>query len=260
LALGDQTLLTIFGDSYSPEDYLSNHMVKVLIMAVEVGLGLGYNKSKLNELGLAAFLHDIGMIKIEEIALQPRALSEDEYSQIKEHPLYGVEILSQIKDIPDAVIYVVREEHERMNGKGYPSGMKNGEISEYARIIATADVYEALTHQRPHRKGYQPHEALKEMLTKDAVLFDSEILKVLVERVGIYPIGSWVELNTSEICKVIGTNDKLPLRPVLSLIFDSKGNRLPESRVVNLSNEPNLYVKNPLADEEIARKVKEEVK
>jgi HD-GYP domain-containing protein (c-di-GMP phosphodiesterase class II) len=260
LVLQDKVLFSLFHEDYPPKDYLYNHMVNVMIMSLEVGLGLGYNKSQLDELGLAAFLHDIGMIKVNDIARQPRALSEEEFNQIKEHPVYGASILSQFKNFPQAIVYAVQEEHERFNGKGYPNGIKDGDISEYARIIATVDVYEALTHDRVYRKRYTLHEGIKEMLSSGSVLFDTRLLKILVDRVGIYPIGSWVELNTNEIGKVITINDELPLRPVVSVIFDSTGSRLEEPRVVNLVKQFNIFIKRPLSDEEVLEKVKEEVK
>lgn len=256
IVLGDKGLLNLFYE-YTPENYLYSHMVNVLIMSVEVGLGLGYNKSKLNELGLASFLHDVGMVKVERVALQPRPLSDEEYKQIKEHPLYGVEILSKIKELPEGVIYAVKEDHERVNGQGYPQGIKDGQISEYARIIGTVDVYEALTHDRTHRNKYPPHEAIKEILTANSSLFDPAILRTLISRIGIYPVGSWIELNTNEIGKVVATNDELPLRPVVSLVFDSASRQLEEPRLVNLVNQFNLFVKRPLTDEEVLKKTKE---
>jgi HD-GYP domain-containing protein (c-di-GMP phosphodiesterase class II) len=257
LVLQDKVLFSLFHEDYPPEDYLYNHMVNVMIMSIEVGLGLGYNKSQLDELGLAAFLHDIGMIKVNDIARQPRVLSEQEFNQIKEHPAYGVSILSQIKNFPQAIVYAVQEEHERFNGKGYPKGVKDGDISEYARIIATVDVYEALTHGRVYRKKYTPHEGIKDMLSSGSVLFDTRLLKILVDRVGIYPIGSWVELNTDEIGKVITINDELPLRPVVNILFDNGRNRLEDPRVVDLAKQFNIFIKRPLSDEDILRKIKE---
>ena len=259
LVSSDRELSNLFYE-HSQENYLYNHMVNVLIMSVEVGLGLGYNKSKLHELGLAAFLHDIGMVKVENLALEPRALTDEEHNQIKEHPVYGAEILSKINGIPEAVICAAGEEHERMNGKGYPRMISDGEISEYGRIIGAVDVYEALTHERAHRKKYLPNEAVKEIITAESSLFDPAVLRVLISQVGIYPIGSWLELNSNEICKVINTNDELPLRPVVSIIFDGAGNRLEDPRVVNLAAQSNFFVKRPLADEEVSQKVKEEVR
>jgi HD-GYP domain-containing protein (c-di-GMP phosphodiesterase class II) len=257
LVLQKKTLLTFYYEDYPPEDYLYHHLVNVMIMSVEVGLGLGYNKSQLAELGLAAFLHDIGMVTVRDIALQPRQLTEEEYNKIKEHPVYGAGLLSKLKDFPHAIVFAIQEHHERINGKGYPKGLKDGEITEYARIIAAVDVYEALTHTRAYRKRYSTHEAIKDIISSGSSIFDSRILKVLIDKVGIYPVGSWVELNTNEIGKVTTSNDEFPLRPVVNLLFDSARNRLKESRLVDLAKQFNLFVKRPLSDEDILQKIKE---
>jgi len=257
ISSGDVELLNLFY-GYASENYLYDHMVNTTIMSIEVGLGLGYNKSQLNELGLAAFLHDIGMIKVEKLEMQPRRLSEEEYNQIKNHPLYGVDILSKIKDIPEPVIYVAKEEHERQNGSGYPNGLKNGEISEYGRIVAIVDVYEALTHNRSYRKKFSPHEAIKELIANDS-LFDPLILKVLIKKVGVYPISSLVELNSNEIGIVTMNNEEFPLRPVLQVLFDAKRNRLKNSRCINLSKQFNLFIKKIFNGEELTREIKEPI-
>lgn len=254
LISGGAELLNLFY-GYTSENYLYDHMVNTAIMSIEVGLGLDYNKSQLNELCLAAFLHDIGMIKVGKLEMQPRRLSEEEYDRIKNHPLYGADILSKIKDIPDAVIYVVREQHERQDGSGYPHGLKNGKISEYARIVAIVDVYEALTHNRSYRKKISPHEAIKELIANDS-LFDPLMLKVLVKKTGVYPISSWVELNSNEIGTVTMNNEGFPLRPVLQVLFDTKWNRLKNSRCIDLSKQFNLFIKKVITDEELAKEIK----
>lgn len=243
---------------YASENYVYSHMVNTTIMSGEVGLGLGYNKSQLNELGLATFLHDIGMIKVEKLAMQTRRLSEEEYSKIKDHPLYGAAILTKIKDIPEPIIYAAKEEHERMNGTGYPKGLNDGEISEYARIVAIVDVYEALTHSRPYRKKNSPHEAIKELIV-NTPLFDSRILRVLINKLGIYPISSWVELNSNEIGKVMINNNEFPLRPLVNILFDATGNQLKDPRAINLAKQFNLFIKRPLRGDELASKIKEPI-
>lgn len=257
LISADAGLLRLFYE-YTSENYLYSHMVNTTIMSGEVGLGLGYNKSQLNELGLASFLHDMGMIKVEKLAIQTRRLSEEEYNEIKNHPLYGADILSKIKDIAEPVIYVAKEEHERMNGTGYPNGLKDTEISEYARIVAIVDVYEALTHNRPYRKKTLPHEAMKELIASHP-LFDSAILKVLINKLGVYPVSSWVELNSNEIGKVMINNNEFPLRPVVDILFDATGNRLKGPRVINLAKQFNLFIKKSLIDDELASKIKEPI-
>lgn len=255
--LGDKTLFALFYNDYAPEDYLCYHIMNTTMMSLTVGLRLGYNKSRLNELGLAAFLHDIGMVGLEDIYLKHHSLSEDEYNKIKKHPGYGADFLSQIKDdISQAVIDAVKEVHERINGKGYPVGRKDGEISEYARIIGIVDVYEALTHSRVYRKQIPPHETIKDMISWCGSLFEVNIFKLLIDQIGIYPIGSYAQLNSDEIAKVVTTNDDSLLRPVVKIIFDANKNRLEEPRLVNLAKEFNLYIKRPLSDEELSQMIK----
>ena len=257
LIFSDSELLT-FVYEYVSENYLHSHMVNAAIIAVEIGLGLGYNKSQLHELGLAGLLHDIGMIKAGKLDTQSRKLTEEEYSRIKAHPVYGVEILSKIKDISESVIYVAKEEHERVNGAGYPNGLKNGQISEYARIIMIVDVYDALTHDRPYRKRISPHEAIKELIA-NTTLFDPLILRVLINKVGVYPVSSWVELNSNEIGKVIINDSEYPLRPTVHVLFDTAGHRLREPHAVNLVKQFNLFVKKVLSSEDLAKIVKEPI-
>lgn len=257
LVLGDKTLLNLFYDNYDPQEYLPYHMVNVMIMSISLGLGLRYNRSKVDELSLGAFLNDIGTSEYLKLALQPRQLSEGEYNQIKDHISASVMILSSIKELPEAVIQAIKETHERMDGKGYPRGIKGGELSEYARIIAIADVYEAAVHSRVYRKKRSPHEVIKEMLSSVSGSFDSRALKAFINLIGIYPAGSYVELNSAEIAKAISSNDNFPLRPVVNIIFDSNKRRLNEPRLINLAKQFNLYIKNQLSDEDVAKLTRE---
>lgn len=257
LLLGDKTLLNLFYDNYDPQEYLPQHMVNVMIMSISLGLGLRYNRSKVDELSLGAFLNDIGMSEYLNLALQPKQLSEGEYNQIKNHASGGAMIISSIKELPEAVTQAVKDCHERFDGKGYPRGIKNGEISEYARIIAIADVYESLVHSRTYRKKRLPHEVIKEMLSSGSGSFDGRALKAFINLIGIYPAGSYVELNSAEIAKAISSNDNFPLRPMVHIIFDSNRKRLNEPRLINLAKQFNLYIKNQLSDEDVAKLTKE---
>lgn len=256
LLLGDSTLSAIFYEDYSPAEYLKRHIVNVMIISVRLSQELGYNRSQLDELAQAAFLHDIGMAEFIDTALLPRQLSPVEYNQIREHPVSGAAILASIKGLSEPVVQAVKECHERFDGKGYPRGLKDKNICEYARIIATVDVYEALTHTRPYRKKYQPHDAIKELLTGSGSLFDPAILKTLINLIGIYPVASYVELNTAEIAKVVTSNSNFPLRPVVNIIFDSNRKRLIQPRLVNLAKQFNLYIKNQLSAQQAGDAVK----
>jgi len=251
LALGNYELINLTNLA-SPENYLLSHSVNVSILAIMLGLGLNYTRLKLSDLGMAAFLHDIGMLKFEKIANRPSKLTDEEYAQIKHHPQFGAELLRNAKDIPQTAIFVAQEHHEGADGKGYPKGLQGEKITEFARIVAIVDSYEALTHPRAQRDSLLPYDALKEML-KRKEHYDQKFLKVLIDRIGIYPIGSWVQLSTNEIGQVININKNSPLRPVVNIAYDPQGKRSPEEKVLDLLKYPTLFVKRPVDEKELAK-------
>ena len=250
IVLGDKELIALTV-GYSEDNYLYAHLVNVCILSIDIGLGLSYNKSRLNELGVGAFLHDIGMTKVMDIAQQPRRLNEHEFEEIKKHPIYGSDMLSMVENIQEGVICVAKQEHERINGTGYPEGLKDDQIHEYAKIVAIIDVYEALVHPRSYRDAISPHEAIKELLNMNtAMLFKTRILKVLIDRIGLYPVGCWVELNTGEIGKVISSNEDSPLRPKVNIIFSREKEKLPQIGLMDLSRHTNVYIKRSINPQE----------
>jgi len=244
IILGNKGLLSYI-TNYSEEDnYLYTHSVNVCILAMEVAFGLGYNRSRLLELGLGALLHDIGMTKVIDIANQPRPLNEHEFAEIKKHPIYSADILTKIKGIEKGVIAISEQTHERLNGKGYPKGIKNDYIHEYAKITAVVDIYEALIHPRSFRKAISSREALKELLNiSSSGGLDHSIIKLLIDRIGLYPVGSWVELNTGEIGKVISLNKNSPLRPKINMIFNANKERLNQIKLIDLSQCTDIFIK-----------------
>ncbi len=250
IVLGDRELVTI-SVSCSENNYLYEHAANVCILSIDIGLGLGYNKSRLNELGLAAFIHDIGMTKVMDIIQQPRRLNEQEFAEIKKHPIYGFDILSEIENIQEAIIQVVKQEHERLQGTGYPEGLKDEQIHEYAKIVAIVDVYEALVHPRSYRGAITPHGAIKELLSMNSTrLFETRILKVLIDRIGLYPVGCWVELNTGEIGKVASPNKDTPLKPNVNIVFSPEGKKMPQMELIDLSQHANVYIKHSINPQE----------
>lgn len=244
LILGnDELLMLAFSANYVHDDYLPPHLVNVCIYAIEVGLGLNYTKPELMDLGLSALIHDVGMIKYKDLAYLPRKLTSKEKEEIKNHPIVGVQILENIINLNKALIRTVKEEHERCDGSGYPKGLKEKFIDEYAKIIGLVDTYEAMTHQRSYRSDGHllPQEAIREILsTKDVFL--PKVIKVMIERIGIYPVGSFVRLNTKEIAQVIKFNHEYPLRPTIKILYDTNSEKLKEEKVLNLAVLPNIYI------------------
>lgn len=232
------------------QSYLYSHAVNVCIFSIKIGIGLGYDRAELIQLGLPAFLHDIGMVKCIDLANQPRKLDTEEYNKIKNHPIIGSEILKKTKELSKRVICVVLQQHERIDGSGYPHGLKGKSIDTHAKIVGLADAYEAMMHARAHRDKYMPKEVIQELL-KTRHGFEGKLIKTLIEEVGIFPVGCFVRLNTKEIGMVIKINRECLTRPVIEIIIDSYGERLKQPRQVDLADNPNLHIKDCLKEKEL---------
>lgn len=247
LVLENENLLMLSFNGYpTPEEYFPYHSVNVCIYSIEVGLGLHYEKPSLIDIGISSLLHDVGMTRYLNLAYQPRKLDTKELNEIKKHPDVGRQILENIISLNNVLIQTVSQvasqEHERLDGSGYPKGLKQNFINEYARIVSIVDVYEAMMHPRPYRSAYLPSQVFQEIMA-DKDKFDHKIIKVLVGRVGLFPIGSYIELNTKEIAQVVKVNREYPTRPTVKVIRDAEGNILKEPKTFDLMSKTGLYVK-----------------
>ena len=169
-------------------------------------------------------------------------MHEEEYAKIKKHPKTSLEILKSAQgEIAQDIIDAIMQEHERLDGSGYPQGLKDKQISELAQIIGLADLYEAMVHQRPYRNKFSPLETVKLILNNKSA-FDCRIIKILIEKIGIFPIGVLVRLNTQEIGTVIKENPRLPLRPVVNVFYDAAGKQLKDHKLIDLSVNPMIFI------------------
>ena len=243
----------VFADT--KEENKARHMVNTTILSMEVGLELGYNKSRLFELAIGAFLHDIGLIKFSALTRTAKKLTKSEYEQIKEHPVHSLELIKRIGNLSQEVIHIAHEHHERLDGSGYPRGIEDGLINDNAMIVGIIDMFEAMTHTRPYRKKMPPYNALKELINMGAHSITPRYVEALVHRIGLYPIGSWVELSTGEIGKIIEINKKFPLRPVVSVIYMRGGRKLKEGKLIDISKQPIVFIRLVLQDNELAKKI-----
>lgn len=245
----DELLLVALRDYSKPEDMIFCHVVNITIMALAMGLGLGYDRSHLLELGLAAFIHDIGS-KHFDIMGKKDVFSDDEFDRIKLHPGEGALTLGKIDaNLSQKILDAVKQEHERADGSGYPDGLVSDEINEYAQIIGLADVYEALMHDRPYRGKYTSIDTIR-IILKNKKLFSSKVIKALIEAFGIFPVETLVQLNTKEIGVVVKRNQELISRPVVDIIIDSYGKESKQPKRINLADNPVIYIDNCVKREE----------
>ena len=219
------------------DEYTSIHCMNVCIMAVSFGRSIGMSKSELEIIGLGGLLHDIGKMRVPlEILNKPSKLTVEEFDVMKTHPMEGFNMLSEQGDLPLEVLDIVKHHHERRNGKGYPSQLNGDEINNMTRMVAIVDVYDAITSDRCYHDAITPYDALKNMYEWVNEDFDKEIIEQFIKCLGIYPIGCVIELNLGHVGIVVSASEKSKLRPIVMLVLNSKRERFPTPKLINLAH------------------------
>jgi len=229
--------------------WIVSHLVNVAIFSLKIGIGLKYDREKLLKLGLAALLHDLGMINVpNSIIFKHGKLSSGEFTIIKEHPIYGYEMVKHLKDDYPYVVEVILQEQEREDGTGYPQGLTGDKTVEFAKVVGLADVFEALVHGRAYREGFITYNAIQKIIESRGKQFNAKIIRALINGVSMFPIGSMVKLSTEEVARVLSVNSLRPVRPVVEILTDAEGNKLKAPIRVNLEEEPLIYIVKPLIE------------
>ena len=233
-------------DIKSFDDYTFTHNINVATISLFIGEALGLPREDLNDLGTGCMLHDVGKINIPiEILNKNGKLTDQEFAQMKSHPLKGYQILQKSKGISERAKRVSLEHHEKFDGSGYPNNIKGNSISLFGRICAVADVYDALTTDRPYRVAMQPYEAMKILVAGIDKHFDPHILNTFIRKFSIYPSGSLVRLNDGSVALVLRNNPQAVIRPVLKIITNPKGRHLKERVEVDLLKDKSLFITGP---------------
>ncbi len=202
------------------DDYTYYHSVNVAVLSIVMGISLNLSKKELYNLGLGALLHDIGKVFVPKDILNKKGqLSNEELSEVQSHSERGYHYLREIWDIPLKSYMAVLYHHEKFDGSGYPKGKKTTEIHLFGRIIAIADVYDALISDRPYRKALLPSEAVEYVMGGSGILFDPDLVKVFVKKVAPYPLGTCVKLSNGDVGIVIENYEDACLRPKLKLFM-----------------------------------------
>ncbi|MHB8455238.1 MAG: HD-GYP domain-containing protein [Acidiferrobacterales bacterium] len=218
--------LVCFSQLRRKDEYTALHSLRVCILSLVFGRHLGLDVDALNILGIGALLHDIGKMKVPtEILNKPEPLTHAEYAVMKSHVPLGVAILEKTANIPSASIEVARCHHERHDGSGYVSGMRLEEIGTFGQIGGIVDYYDAITSDRAYHTGLSAHVALRQMYTGRNREFHPERVEQFIQCMGIYPIGSIVELNTGDVGVIVGMNRERRLKPHVTLVL--RPNTLP---------------------------------
>lgn len=205
------------------DDYTYLHSVAVCAMMIALARQLGLPDQEVRDCGMAGLLHDLGKVAIApEILNKPGKLTDEEFQQVKRHPVAGFEALAGWKDVPEIARDVCLHHHERYDGKGYPHGLKGEQISRHARMGAVCDVYDAITSNRPYKEGWCPAESLRRMAewTREGH-FDPVLFAAFVKCMGIYPVGTLLRLKSSRLGVVVD-NSKSLLKPIVKVFFSAR--------------------------------------
>ncbi len=231
LVMEDESILLGMATIKNYDEYTFNHSVNVSIYSLAMGKRLGFSMKTMTELGITALLHDIGKSKIPiDVLNKPSPFDDGEWGMMKRHPLWGVEILLNLKQLGEVnprIVVGIFDHHLKSDFSGYPKLFRKKEVSLFGQIIQIADSYDAMTTPTIYRKNpFTPEQTLGMMLKERGTHFDATLLKIFVGLVGTYPIGSLVLLNTHELGIVYKPNPdpKWIDRPQLLLVSrDEKG-------------------------------------
>lgn len=225
------------------DNYTFIHSVDVCIMASFLGVSAGYDNYALNEIGVGAALHDVGKTKIPTSILNKKdKLTEEEFREIKKHPIYGSQLLKKNVSISNNIIKIVEQHHERVDGKGYPYGLSSKQIVPSAKLVCICDVYDAVSSDRCYRKKFRPNEAYELILSGSGSSFDQRMVSYFKNTFAIYPLGCCVKLSNGVEGYVIRQNRGFPDRPAVRVLYNSKTRETVPSFEVDLIKNTDLVV------------------
>ncbi len=219
--LSNQDAMLLLSNIKNADEYTAEHCLRVSIMAIAFGSFLGLEKEELKRIGVGAMLHDVGKMRTPQAILnKPGKLSPAEYSIMKDHAIEGYNILKEKELIDPETIEIALSHHEKLNGEGYPNQLQEHQISYYTKVITIIDTYDAITSERIYSSAESPNNAFKILLDKSLQQFDQELAQHFIEWIGIYPVGSIVEMKTGELGIVIGVHPEQKLKPKVLLVTD----------------------------------------
>ncbi|MCR4629042.1 MAG: HD-GYP domain-containing protein [Clostridium sp.] len=197
------------------DEYTFKHSVDVATISMVIARRRGWKRHQIIEVGEAGLLHDIGKTKIpNELLNKAERLTDEEFQILKGHSLLGYELVKDNREVSPAIALGILQHHEKIDGSGYPFGATVSQIHPYAKVIAVADIYDALVTERPYKKGYSNKDAIAILMSMTDKL-DMDTLQAFLSAIILYPVDSQVMLSNGEVAQVVRNNPNLSLRPVV---------------------------------------------
>ncbi|HHW36658.1 MAG TPA: HD-GYP domain-containing protein [Bacillales bacterium] len=217
------------------EDYLYHHAISVAAMSAVLASVLNFSKGDYIQIGIAGAMCNCGMAKISTKIMNKKGpLTKVEFEEIKKHPIYSYILLKDIKLLKDEVKKAIYKHHERIDGSGYPNGVKSEYLSPYERIISVADVYYAMTSERNYRSKQSPFKVLESILQDQFGKFDMKVVQTLTKIMTNFSLGTKVRLSNNKIGEIVFIEQKSPTRPMVRL--DESG------EITQLVNQRGLFI------------------
>jgi putative nucleotidyltransferase with HDIG domain len=218
------------------DDYTYMHSVAVCALMVALSRQLGFGESEIREAGLAGLLHDLGKaLTPAEVLNKPGKLTDAEFAIMRQHPVDGHRMLAEARAVGELALDVCLHHHEKMDGTGYPDRLPAERITLFSRMGAVCDVYDAITSNRPYKAGWDPAESIRKMAEWCNGHFDERIFQAFVRSVGIYPIGSFVRLESGRLGVVVEQTEKSLLTPRVKVFFSARSETHIAPEVVDLA-------------------------
>jgi HD-GYP domain-containing protein (c-di-GMP phosphodiesterase class II) len=235
----DRSLLISLTNLRLTSEYTYQHAFSCSVLAINIATAMGYNVDQVREVGIAALFQDLGMAMVPQDLLRAtRKLDPVEFIDIQKHTMLGLYVLEKIRGLPASARLAMYQHHERADGSGYTQRRERLWIHKYAQIAAVADVYDALTSDRPWRKAFAPYLAMESVIKQaNKGRFNGEIVRGLLRYLSLFPVGSFVQLTNGEICKVVHTNGDAIDKPVVCALIDPDGHSYASPEVRNLVDE-----------------------
>ncbi|ODQ00050.1 HD-GYP domain-containing protein [Salinivibrio sp. SS2] len=223
--------------------YLMEHSLNVAFLLVNFGKYLGFDRKTLQELAIGGLVHDVGKVLVsDEVLHKPGKLTPEEFDHMKLHQVFSQPVLDSIPDLSQVARDVSLMHHEKLDGNGYPKGLKGKQIHTIGRMSSIVDIYDALTADRCYKKAMSPSEAFKVMMSLTPYHLDPKLLRSFIQCIGFYPIGSLIELADGRVGLVWKENLDDFSRPVVKLFYSVKSGRFRDVQYIDLKKRQDLRI------------------
>ncbi len=216
---------------------LTSHALDTCVLSLIVAIESELDQPTQELVGMGALLHDAGYVRLPRNLVRKRdECTGPDKTLLEQHCKLGIALLSEHSGMPEDVLRIVREHHERTDGSGFPGGLSGSNISQLAQIVGIVDFYDGMVSRRGTRPAMIPHDAVRQLfLTGERGQFDKSLVELMIRSIGVYPVGSLVRLNTGEQAVVVGVNPQQRLKPLVKVTTDPHGGSYPTPIEVDLA-------------------------